>query len=67
MKKLDYENISTEEITSGEYDAEEVKMWQAFHDGKRREKAAEAEAAAKVIKDTVNDPFNLVVQKYEKR
>ena len=61
MKKLDFANISSEEITSGDYDGEEVQSWQIFHEAQERENAKNEKAK---IEAERNDPFRALVKKY---
>ena len=63
MKKLDFANISSEEILSGDYGLDEVSAWQMHREIRENEAAAEAK---KKSEEERNDPFKIVIKKYER-
>ena len=60
MKKLDYANITLDELYKEDYTPEERAEWDRFHDAKAREEAKQNQVEKE-------DPFLKVYEKYERK
>ena len=62
MKRLDYANITLDELYKEDYTPEERAEWERFHSAQAREDAKEKQAESEQ-----NDPFKDVLKKYERK